>query len=603
MPVLKIENFGGETPRTSDTMLPNNGATIAENVKLYSGELRTWAGRELEYAPFLTSVASIYRFYNPTLDDDIWLTWQTDVDVCRSSLDDTEDFRLYYTGDGTPKKTNWDLASNTTGAVYPDAYLEMGVPAPTGAPDVADTASGSSVVPETRFYVYTHVSTFGNLTEESAPSPVSAAVTIATGRKVTIDNFAALPTGNYNITHRRIYRTVPGEQSGGTYAFVAEIPVATSSYVDDLLATALGEALTTTEWDEPPEDLAGLTSMANGMMAGFVGNSVYFCEPYFHHAWPAEYRQSVPDKIVGLASYGNTLVVMTTGQPYLMVGNTPTELTVDKVPIPEPCVAKRSIAADAYGVLYASPNGIVAIGPQQRGVITNQIFRRDEWQEYSPATMVSAIYDGKYFATFASSEQGNRTMVVSRDDFPSLAFLSERAGDFFSDVEQGNLYYLDPNDDTIYQFDVDTVNPYTYEWTSKRFRFERAISWSVLRLDISEAEIDENEIYQDLVEELLAENALVTDTEGYFNGAEFNGFSFNGSLLNDIPPAGVTVTAVVQLLGEKDVIQASLNITSLSTVRIPPFRARELKIKLSGNLRVRSIILATSFEELREAIG
>lgn len=603
MPVLKIEQFSGEIPRTSATMLKPNEATVAENVKLYSGELRTWRGRALEYAPFTIAPLSIYRFYNPTLDEAVWLTWQTDVDVCRSSLDDTEDFRLYYTGDGAPKKTNWDLASNTVSAVYPDGYLKMGVPAPAAAATVADTASGSSVVAETRYYVYTYVSTFGNLTEESAPSPVSAAVTISTGRRVTINGFETVPTTDLNITHRRIYRTLPGEQATGTFAFVAEIPVATTSYIDNLLAPALGEALTTTEWDEPPDELEGLTSMANGMMAGFVGNSVYFCEPYFHHAWPAEYRQSVPDKIVGLASYGNTLVVMTTGQPYLMVGNTPTELSVDKVPIPEPCISKRSIAADAYGALYASPNGLVAIGPKERGVITNSLFRRDEWQEYAPTTMVGEIYDGKYFATFASSEQGNRTMIISRDDFPALAFLSERAADFYTDVEEGNLYYLDPDDDTIYQFDVDAVNPYIYEWTSKRFRFDHGISWSVLRLDISEKDIDDNDTYAELVAELLAENALITDTEGYFNGSEVNSFAFNGSLLNEIPPEGSTVTAVVQLLGEKDELMASLNITSMAPVRIPAFRARELKIKLSGNLRVRSVTLATSYEELRGSMG
>ncbi len=468
MPVLKIENFGGEVPRTSDTNLKMNEATIAENVKLYSGELRTWGGPGLEYEPFLDSVSSVYRFYNQTLDETIWLTWQTDVDVCRSSLDDTSDFRLYYTGDGVPKKTNWALAENTVNSVYPDSFLKMGVPAPTGAPTVADTAGGSSVVAETRYYVYTHVSTFGTLTEESAPSPVSAAVTISTGRRVTVNNFAAVPTSNLNITHRRIYRTLPGETANGVFAFVAEIPVATTSYIDDLLAPALGEAITTTDWDEPPDNLAGLTSMANGMMAGFVGNSVYFCEPYFHHAWPAEYRQSVPDKIVGLASYGNTLVVLTTGQPYLMTGNRPDELTVDKIPIPEPCVSKRSIASDAYGIMYASPNGLVAIGTKERGVITNSLFRREEWQKYVPTSMVGAIYDGKYFATFSAPEQGDRTMVISRDDFPALAFLTLRAADFHVSIEEGALYYLDPTNDTIYKFDV--------VWTSRSPRLKRISS-------------------------------------------------------------------------------------------------------------------------------
>ena len=601
MPKLKIEGFGGEVPRQSDSTLKNSDATFAENVRLYSGELRTWKGRTVEYAPFLNSIQTIYRFYNPTLDAAVWLTWQTDVNVCRSSLDDADEFRLYFTGDGLPKKTNWDMASDTVGAVYPDSSYLMGVPAPTLTPTATDTAGGSSIVAETRFYVFTYVSEFGDLEEESAPSPVSAAVTIATGRKVTVANLGTTPpTGYDNITKKRIYRSVPGDTTLGTYAFVAEVTIDTTSYVDDLLASALGEAIPSVGWDTPPDDLTGLTSMANGMMAGFVGNTVYFCEPYFHHAWPEEYKQSVPDRIVGLASYGNTLVVMTEGQPYLMVGTSPDALTVDKVPIPEPCVAKRSIAADAYGVMYASPNGVVAIGQSERGVVTNALFRRNEWQEYAPASMTATIYDGKYFATFASSTQGNRTLVLSRDDYPALAFLSDRTAAFYADLGQGTLYYLDPDDDTIYKFDDDEVNPYIYEWISKRFRFETGVTFSCFRLDISEKDIDDNDQYNALVAEIVAANALITDTTGYIDGDEVGVFPVNGSLLTEIPPAASSVTAVVQLFGEKDELKASFNVTRMGPYRIPPFRTRELKIKLTGNLRVRSITLATTMEELRD---
>lgn len=600
MPVLKIEGFSGEIPRTSTTMLKQNEATFAENVRLYSGELRTWDGRVQTYSPFVSSVQSIYRFYNPTLDDDVWLTWGVDTDVCRSSLDDQTDLRLYYTGDGSPKKTNWEMASDTVSAAHPDEYLEMGVPAPTDAPTVAATGSGSALVAETRFYVFTYISTFGTLTEESAPSPVSDAVTIAVGERVTLSDLGTTPpAGDYNITHKRIYRSVPGETTLGSYVFVAEVDITDDTYIDDLQTIDLGEPLATVGWDEPPDELRGLTSMANGMMAGFVGNTVYFCEPYFHHAWPREYTQPVPDKIVGLASYGNTLVVMTEGQPYLMVGVAPDQITVDKVPIPEPCVSKRSIAADAYGVMYASPNGVVGIGPSMRGVITNELFRRTEWQDYAPASIAAAIYDGKYFATFSSLVQGNRTMVLSRDDFPALTFLTDRATTYFADLGQGTLYYLDPDDDDIYQFDADPVNPYIYEWISKRFRFDTGMTFSCLRLDISEKDIDDNDQYAELVAEIVAANALITDTEGYYDGGVYNEFGYNTSLLQEVPTAGSTVTAVVQLLGEKDELKTSLNITRMGPYRINPFRARELKIKLSGNLRVRSITLATSMEELR----
>lgn len=593
-----VVNFGGEVPRTSDTMLNENDATMASNVRLYSGTLRTWKGPVPQTAVEDVGTQTIYRFENPLTQGHVWLTWDTDVDVQRSSLDDVTDFRLYYTGDGTPKKTNWTMA-NTGAGPYPGDSYALGVPAPTTKPTVAAAAGGSTSA-DTRFYVYTYVSTFGSIKEESAPSPVSNSITITVSQQVNLSAMLTAPVGDYNITHKRIYRTLPGEESDGAYVFVAEIAIATTTYSDNLLAAALGEPLETEGWTPPPAGLTGLVSMANGMMAGFVGNSVYFCEPFFHHAWPVEYMQSVPDQIVGLGSYGNSLVVMTQGQPYAMIGVSPETIQVEKIPMPEPCISKKSIATDEFGVLYASPNGLVGIGPTMRGVITNKLFRRQEWQEYSPGTFVGAIYDGKYFASYESGIHGNKTMVISRDDFPALSFLDTRSRSFFYDLQAASLYYLDPVTNVINELDADGLNPYTYEWESKRFFSQQAITWSVIRLDISELEISDNETYNDLVLQITAENEAITgDVMGAFNDVPFDSYTFGGSLLQEIPPAAASVTATVILYGERDEIKASLTISRLGAYRVPAFKSRELKIRLTGTLNIRSVSLATSFPELR----
>jgi len=597
-----IKNFDGEYPRTGITFLPENGASAALNVRLYAGELQTWNGPELiEDVTLVDNAVTIYRFANPSSDAVAWLSWDSDVDVQRSSLNDTTDFRLYYTGDGAPKKTNWDLGTDdTAGGVYPGVYYNMGVVAPTGAPTLG-TAAGASTVAETRFYVYTNVSTFGTLTEESAPSPPTS-VTITASQSVDVSGFTSIPAGYDNITHRRIYRSLPGEQSDGAFVFVKEITVGTSTTNDDLLAAALGEPLATETWVEPPATLAGLVSMANGMMAGFVGNSVYFCEPYFHHAWPTEYMQSVPDQIVGLASYGNTLVVMTTGQPWAMTGTSPETLSIEKIPMPEPCIAKKSIAVDENGVLYASPNGIVGIGPTHRGVISNKLFRRKEWTDYAPHTMKGAMYDGKYFLSFNSSvvALGDRTMVVSRDDVPALSFLDIKAESLVYDLQEGSLFYLEPDENAIYELDADELTPYTYQWTSKRFIFDRAISWSVLKLDIDKLELNANNLYAAQLAAIIAANEAITgDTDGDLNGHALNVYQLHGSLLTELPLEAAALTAAVFLIDEEDVVKASFTINSYDPVRIPPFRSRDLRVKLTGNLTVRGVTLATSFEEIR----
>jgi hypothetical protein len=384
MPYIKVEDFSGTVPRTGPTQIEANQAQLARNVKLQSRELRSWALPVLEYVPTTPDVETIYRIDSPS-GEKYWLEWATEVDVVPGPVADVSEFRYYYTGDGLPKKTNYARAT-TSGAgtrPYPDAWLYMGVPAPTAAPTLAPSSTSPTV--ETRAYVYTNVSSFGSVKEESGPSPAATVTVTNTGATVTVSGFSAAPTTGYNITHRRIYRTITGA-STVIYSFVAEIPVSTTSYVDNKLVTELGSELPSLFWEPPPNDLKGLVAMPNGILAGFKGNQVWFSEPYYPHAWPAQYMLTVDFNIVGLGVYQQTLVVLTTSFPYLISGVSPISMSQQKLPIPQPCVSKKSIASDQYGVLYASPNGLVSLGSGTQDVVTMPLYTRDEWQELNPET-------------------------------------------------------------------------------------------------------------------------------------------------------------------------------------------------------------------------
>lgn len=610
MPRLQISEFAGIIPRRSPTMLRENDAQVAENTKLYAGELGAWLGPDLVYAPTNTDAETIFLLRNTANSQSRWLTWSPtgaslttsgDVDVVRSPLTDTSDFRVYYTGDGAPKKSNWTMSAAGTGA-FPQTSYPMGVTAPTGAPTLTDiTAAGT--VAETRYYVYTNVATFGAVKEESAPSPARA-ITIAAGEGVAVTGFTAAPSGQ-NVTHRRIYRTAAASSSVGTYAFVAEIPVATTTYNDTLKAISLGEALPSIGWSTPPAGMTGLTAMANGMLAGFLDNTVYFCEPYTPHAWPDAYGQTVPHRIVGLASYGNTLVVMTDGNPYLMSGSHPDTITVERIPLPEPCVSKRSIVSDGYGVVYASPNGLVSIGNSFRGVLTNELFRRDEWQKFNPASLVATIHDGRYYAAFSSSTYGSKTLVVSRDDVPTLCFLNISARDFAVDDLTGDLYYLAEADGKIYKFNSDATKPLTYQWRSKRFVLPQGMTFSAIKLDLDRDQAEDATLYNQLVDEISTTNQAIfaggaTDLEAEVNSGALNSMALNHSILQPLPTSGDLAFCNVLIFGERNALVAALTITDFSPRRLPPFRARELEILIVGNLRIRSLRLATTVQELAD---
>jgi hypothetical protein len=145
MVAIKIDNFQGKTPRTSPELLDNTKAQIANNLKLYSGDLLPYRIPRAEYEVATSpTVKSVYGLYDDN-DDIVWLSWGVDVDVVlRSDIDDASDDnvldrRFFYTGDGYPKQSWFELAINGS-EPYPNAYYRLGLPLPTVKPTTAVTS-------------------------------------------------------------------------------------------------------------------------------------------------------------------------------------------------------------------------------------------------------------------------------------------------------------------------------------------------------------------------------------------------------------------------------------------------------------------------------
>jgi len=602
VPKLTIDHFDGLVPRLNPTLLEQGQAQQADNVKLYSGALRAWRGPLHVYTPPVgTAPLTIYKYY--TAGPSYWLTWDTDVDIALSPVVGDTDYRLYYTGDGPPKQINKDMvAAGAPGEPYPQTWMPMGVPTP--VPPLVATAVGTGTgVIETRVYVYTYVSTFGLVSQESAPSPPSNLVDVQPGQTVQLTGFdgAPLPDPEYNITHTRIYRSVTGGTSDA-YLFVEEIPISTLTYVDDSTAAELGEPLTTEGWTPPPDDLQGLVTHPNGFFAGFIGSTIYFSVPYYPHAWPIGFAIAVEDDIIGLKVFGASIVVMTNRWPYILNGVDPAQMAVERVPIIQPCVSKRSIASDEYGVLYASPEGMVGIGPSMRGVITGALFRRDEWQQQLPSLMSGAVYDGRYFATYPTTPLRNKAMVIGRDDPPALSNISFRASAVHIDTYTGRLYYVDPVDNLIYELDFNVNAPLNYEWRSKIFPLPYGMTFSAFRLDAVYSELADMADYVKLRDDIIAANEDMFDDPGglmgALNTAPVNTVDVNGSILKNLPPEGSTKQVQVLFYGDGE-LWSSHNLTSLEPVRIAPFRSKALEVKIVGNVEVTALEIATTVMELR----
>jgi len=600
---LKLAAFAGIVPRQSDTLLQENEAQKASNAKLYSGELRSWykPGQLPVRAFARLETLSIYK-QQKTSGDAIWLSWTTDVNAVPGPIYALDEYPTYYTGSGSPKKTNATLASVGGGPFYPGDYLELGVASPVAAPSVS--SSGGTGTAESRTYLYTYISMFGTIEEESAPSPASSTVSVLPGGSVTVGEIpAAAPAGKYNITKIRIYRSVTGSSSN-PFLKVVDLNIGATSYVDTKTAINLGGKLPSTRYDMPPADLVGLVSMANGILAGFRGNEVFFSEPFLPHAWPASYALTVEFPVVGLAAFGESLVVATMGNPFVITGSTPAGMSQAKLPIYEPCISKRSIASDEGGALYASPNGVVKISQGFAGVSTRALMNRGEWQIYRPESMLGAVLDGRYYL-FCDSPINNfvGAIILDRNEAASpMTTTTLFTTAAYPEPTSAALHVLESDEIKVWEGSPTEFLP--FEWLSKLFILPRPVNFGAAQIEADFGDVRLSESLAAQLAQLIAANKLLFASSTDFkstigmSGPVSSGL-LAGSILSPLPPASVdgrylTLTVIAQ--GRQ---VASITVKNSLMFRLPSgFKADRWELQLNGNVPVRHVKLAETAKEL-----
>jgi hypothetical protein len=490
---VRISSFGGIAPKINARYLPDSAAQTALNVDTTrQGSLLPTSsfGSSLRTLPAGT-YKTLFRYNEDYVVEDgsWWLASPNDIDFCRGQIiDDTSEI-LYFTNNDNqfikPQFT-YNLYVTSAGGGLLNGYLygagatfNLGVPKPTLAPSVSTSppAETDGLSVEFRTYVFTYVYTKAGRTMESGPSPASASpveVYLDSGQTVTVNTLTtAVPyakMASYEVT-KRIYRSV-----SGSFLFVDEIPVTQQTFVDAVDPDALGEVIPSLTWDIPPDDLNGLTNMANGIMAGFVGRDVYFCEPYIPHAWPRNYAVSVASPIVGLASLDTTLVALTNERPYFIQGSDPSLMTVVEADISQGCVAKRSIATLNGEVFYASPDGLMAVSPRGSRIVTEQIFSYRQWNELlDPSTIYGYVHDLKYFGFHST---GAFIYDLPTQQFVTLDVTGVAAA--YADLRLDKLYVVDENDRIVAWGDGSASE---YDWKSKIFTMPREVSFGFIQIE------------------------------------------------------------------------------------------------------------------------
>ena len=441
MTTIRASGFQGENRALHPLLLPETVGVTSTNQKPGKGDLRPW-GAPLNKTTVPSSRQTIYRMGRDVVSDtNYWLSWTTVVHlVCAPNAADTAE-RTYYSGGNSPTGTSFAPKwTNTTMGLsappYPTAYRELGVPAPTSICTLS-ASGGVSTLTETRFYTWTYVTDIG---EESAPANPSLELTCKTDDTVTVSGLGtSAPAGAYGIITKRVYRTQSSSSGGGFYLCSGtDVPIGTATFSD---VGYLGEPLLTTTWLVPPVDLSWLTGLWNGMMAGISGRSVRFCEAYTFYAWPVAY-EILPSNAqpVALATFGQTLVMLTNGNPSIITGGTPEAMDESPMEFYQACIAPLSAVGVGHGVVWASPDGLAYVGQGGARMLTEGIMTRDDWQALVPTTIKGCFYERRYIGFY--NDGTAKGFVFDFNNPNGLYFLDFGVDALYLDDIQDALYVL-----------------------------------------------------------------------------------------------------------------------------------------------------------------
>jgi len=578
-PPVVLTAFSGEQPRVIPRLMPETAAQSARDVRLDDGGLTPMRSSAVAVTGIPLSWKSIYNYLGT------WIGWDNVVNAAPGPI--AED-RLYYTGDGVPK-----MRIGST--IYP-----LAVPFPLDPLTAAITVAGAGDI-VSRQYAYTYVTDFG---EESEPSAISNAIDWKPTATVTLSGFLAAPAGRA-ISLQRIYRTQTGSTGTGLY-FIAERPASNANFVDNLAVTAIAEPCPSISYNAPPDDLEGLIALPNGMMAAFVGKKLYFSEQYRPHAWPEKYILTMDYKIVGLGAMNVSIVVATEGQPYLVSGNLPENMTSQKIEQNLPCINKRSIVDLGYAIAYGSNEGIVvARADGSIGIASANIFDRDGWFELNPDTMIAAQLNGRYVSFYdrldpqGTRERGALLLDLANPNF--LARTATYARAVMYDIGKSALFYAPFDAGEVRQMDAPSASRLRLYWKSKEFVLPYPENYGAFIVDTVDdlVPLDED-AYQAQVAVAQAVNAVLIaagSIGGDIAATPIGVYSVDGDSLTEMPRRpGETMT--VGIYADKKLV-AGVGVVNRA-VRLPSgFRARTWEVDIYTDQRIYRMTMAKTMDDLK----
>lgn len=495
MPSIRIQKFAGLLPEVNAKLLREDHAQIAHNTLLWDGWLRPMP----KFTPVLFGTPFISLYPSPTTNQGI--------------LGDT----VLFDAVGAPQEPfppgaivgvyNNDIQYRPSASSTPRP-LGMFAPTLTGISQVV-TNQHLSVYPIPRTYALTYMA--GSM--EGPPAVFDSLGrdgTLYEGDIVTIGfSLNPIELATYGITGLRLYRTVPGFDTGEQI----ENPVETGFhlvnefttfplnviYVDSANAVTNPNDLMLTEQFQRHQlskvDFLRATEsgwlVAGGynsfLSFGDASGYIQVSERFQWHAWPVQNLVLIPDRIIDTTLFYDDMFIGTANRPYHMriefgdsIETDSLKLSIRPFPDSYGCVPNSMVTANS-GAMYASKDGLITLEVNEDYVVSKKVTNPGD-QLLNPITPIkidsltnAAWWNGFYLGfcdriAYLFNVENNHS-----NEFPlgQLITLDTPIGTPGANVAVGTgLYAMWGN--TLYTFPLpgygyESAEKATYTWKSKKF--------------------------------------------------------------------------------------------------------------------------------------
>jgi len=395
-------------------------------------------------------------------------------------------------------------------------YYFPGYTAPAGPTITAQTAGATYLA-----YYYTYVSRYG---EEGPGSDITEITNQTVDARVHVDDIAAVPA-DHGLSDGtvRIYRSATDGQGGSEFLlaceadYFAEATVYVAGeytiYDTDLYECTVGgtgtwaggthtfvqgEAvsvatlgLSTTGdtylWEGAPDDLTNLRSHPGGFFVASKNNELHFSEPFYHHAWPEDYKIYLDAQIIGIGIFSQTIVVCTDANIYTYSGPHPDSLYKQRLAF-QPCLSQRAVTEIDDGVIFPSSEGFQIVSAEGVRNATAETFKPDDLLAYNLDTMHGVWYNKSYYGFHTSStKRGFIRLDMTNDTLTEgvayhyAAYVTLSDG-LFRTIFPSNI--VAPEVLYIAKWDFDDESFKNYYYKSPRFIYNQPVNFKVALLQL-----------------------------------------------------------------------------------------------------------------------